>query len=336
MQIRNNVRERRRERIAQIIGQHSAERDKVPEAISEEPRMRLLIDEEPSLPAAETSRGETIAPRAPSPPEILRYPSKRTEFESNSLREADPELWWKEREKRLKSGETPGWQGLKGIPSSSSGSDQTPGGFNPHRLARGLTLRFVMAALVLAGMWGWLKLELPGSAQARVWMVRSVTQDMDFRAIEAWYGDTFGGNPSFFSFNRREPDTREVSASLSPSETAVPVQGKIVQSYADNGTGIKLSAPGGSQISAIYKGRVQQVTQDPDRGVTIIVQHPNRVLSVYGGLGKSSVKPNDWVEIGQRLGQLDDSKDVLTEGVLYFAVQRNGSTIDPAEVVSFD
>ncbi|TVY04061.1 M23 family metallopeptidase [Cohnella terricola] len=336
MQIRNNVRERRRERIAQLIGQQSVERNNVPDTIGEEPRLHLLKDEEPSLPAAETSRVESIAPRTPSPPDNLRYPSQRLEFESNSLRESDPELWWKEREKRLKAGETPGWQGLKGIPPTSSRSNQSTGGFNQHRFVHGLTLRFVLAALMLAGMWGWLKLELPGSAQARLWMVRSVTQDMDFQAIEAWYGDTFGGNPAFFSFNRREPDTRLVSASLSPSETAVPVRGKIVQSYAENGTGIKLSAPGGSGISAIYKGRVQQVTQDPDGGVTIIVQHPNRVLSVYGGLGKSSVKPNDWVEIGQQLGQLDRSKDVLSEGVLYFAVQRNGSTINPAEVVSFD
>jgi stage IV sporulation protein FA len=65
------------------------------------------------------------------------------------------------------------------------------------------------------------------------------------------------------------------------------------------------------------------------------VQHLNHILSVYGNLEKASVKPNDWVETGHLLGQLPASGNGA-QAVLYFAVQQNGKTIDPASVVSFD
>ncbi len=315
MQIRNNVRERRRERIEQLIGQNAREEAKRSERVIEAAPGPTSLNSNPENLKAETTRSGSSKP----------HPYGE---------EPDPELWWKEREKRLKSGES-GWHGLKGIPPASTGRIDNPTrNFDLNQLIRGFMIRLAFSGLLFAAVWGWFKLEMPGSADARNWMVSSVTRDMDFQAIEAWYGETFRGSPSFFPFTQDGTDTKEVSALLNPEQTAAPIQGNLVQSFAQNGTGVKIAASVGSDVLAIFTGRVQQVTKDQNGGVTILVQHQNRILTVYGNLEKSVVKPNDWVETGQQLGQLATSGG--DEGVLYFAVQQNGKTLDPADVVSID
>jgi stage IV sporulation protein FA len=314
MQIRDSVRERRRERIQQLIGEHAKE-----EATKSTERF-IAHTAEPERSKAEFSRLDTAQPPTLS-----------------AITESDPELWWKEREKRLKAGNG-GWQGLKGLPGIPPAPPvrtvNSIHKFDFNKFMRGFSWRLVCSAVLFAAIWGWFKLEMPGSVETRKWMVYTVTRDMDFKSIEAWYGNTFGGSPSFLPFNQGKTDTKEVSLLLSPEETVIPVQGRVVQSFAQSQTGVEIAATGSSNVLSIFTGRVQQVTNDQDGGVTILVLHPNRILTVYGGLEKSIVKPNDWVKTGQTLGQLKMSGD--SEGVLYFAVQQNGKTLDPADVVSFD
>ncbi|RKP54248.1 M23 family metallopeptidase [Cohnella endophytica] len=364
MPIRNNVRERRRERIQQLLEQHAAANTKRAELIGDNDRG---TDKSPLTPSRTTNDDLIVVPpktltQQPLPQQLrsAQHPSQTTQTrmqlpiapsiprgvanvkipEPGSPADvSDPELWWKEREKQLKSGTPAGWQGLKGLSPTSNPSNREgsySSNSNWSKLIQGLTLRTVFALIFFAGAWGWMKLELPGSAEAHEWLVSSVTRDMDFQAIEAWYGSTFGGSPTFFPFKGEEPDTRAVTALLNPTDTSLPVKGKLVQSYAQNGTGVRVAASGGSDVVAIYTGRVQQVSTDQDGGMTIIVQHQNHYVTVYGNLAKSDVKANDWVEKGQTLGKLHSSEGAQEEGVLYFAVQQNGKALDPADVVSFD
>ncbi|MCD9022709.1 M23 family metallopeptidase [Cohnella silvisoli] len=340
MQIRDNVRERRRERIQQLIGQRASEEPAKAEVNTQETSGTDRIqagfprfDSNPVQPKAETFRSDYSNVLPPKAETQRQSPNPAIPPLAPA---ADPELWWKEREKQLKSGHG-GWQGVKGLsPTSSNRVDDPTRSFDFAKLIRGFIFRLVVSGLLFAAAWGWLKLELPGSGEARNWMVSSVTRDMDFQAIEAWYGETFGGTPSFLPFNRNGTDTKEVSALLTPKQTAIPVHGRLVQSFAQNRAGVKVAAKGGSDVFVMYTGRVQQVTEDQDGGMTILVQHENGILTVYGNLEKALVKPNDWVETGQQLGQLPATGGGGEEAVLYFAVQQNGKTLDPAGVVSFD
>ncbi len=335
MHIRDNVRERRRERIAQLMERQTAELRTIAPAVpprdESEPKPVSVPQDDSRL----ANKGEEQAPPAFDP---LRFdPAKEPLRQKSGLSDPDPELWWREREKRLKAGQVPGWQGLKGIPPTSApaggGSSEEP---RSGSFLRGAGIRLIVSAVALAGFWGWMKLDMPGSSQARDWMVSSVTRDMDFRAIEAWYGDTFGGSPTFLPFGRTEPKTLEATALLDPSVTSAPIRGKIVQTYAENGKGVRVAASGDGEVYAVFTGKVQQVTRDSSGGVTILVQHQNRVLTVYGGLAAATVKPNDWVETGQSIGRLESAADGQSEAVLYFAVQHDGNVLDPAEVVTFD
>ncbi|WP_373228539.1 peptidoglycan DD-metalloendopeptidase family protein [Cohnella sp.] len=347
MQTRENVRERRRERIQQIMEEQSREDIAKSHHISAGVstigstqglpntgrRTAEVIRSEPDF--ADVIELKEVEGQKAQPFGVAKATRHQPPSSLVSIsQDPDPELWWKEREKRAKESHG-NWQGLKGIPSTSEVPQaHTTRMFDFNKFMRGFTWRMVCAALLFSAVWGWFRLQLPGSDEAHKWMVSSVTRDMDFEAIEAWYGETFGGSPTFFPFNQDKSDTEAVTARITPQETKVPVVGRVIQSFAQSGAGVKVAAQGGSNVVSIFTGRVQQVTQDQDGGITILVQHPNRILTVYGSLGNAVVKTNDWVETGQILGQLEAFGD--REGVLYFAVQENGKTLDPAEVVTFD
>lgn len=249
----------------------------------------------------------------------------------------DPELWWKEREKRRRS-DAPRWQGLEPLPRTS----RAPGDDRPHRggglaaLLRGFGLRLIASALLFGAAWGWFELRLPGGEQSRDWLVTAVTQDMNFKAIEAWYDDNFAGAPSLFSFRRNDPDIREVAAILRPEQISPPVRGRLIESFADNGDGVIVAAPASSSVVAVYTGRVVQIDTDARTGVTVVVQHEGRIMTVYGRLVQASVRLNEWVETGRKLGELRTGGADGGEAELYFAIQQNGRTLDPADVVAFD
>lgn len=302
MQTRNNVRDRRRERIQQLMTEMQAIEDSIQEDNDQQAQSSI----------------QTVSPIMP-------------------VSGPDPELWWKEKQRSLNY-EASNWAGIKGLRPTSRAPDRghAPGGSGLSPWARGMMARIVISGLLFAGVWGWMKFELPGSAQAREWMIDSVTNDMDFVAIEAWYSDTFGGSPSFLPFSEKGGETKEVAAALNPEDTVLPVQGRIVQTYDQNGNGVQVAAPGGSDIVAVYAGRVIQVQAGGENGLTILVQHPNRILSVYGNLQRASVKENDWVETGDKLGELRVAAEAGGESKLYFAVQQNGKKLNPTEVVSFD
>jgi|HigsolmetaGSP12D_1036236.scaffolds.fasta_scaffold00336_12 stage IV sporulation protein FA len=317
MEVRKNVRQRRRARIRQLTGLKSDSWWQHPAGlpIAEE----LGREPDPSAPDPPQAEG-------PQPPaEALR------QAESPRREMNDPEQWWKERQRQLAGGRT--W----GVPGRGSDDGLPPLWPESFRaFARGTAIRCAIALLLLAAAWGGLSLNVPGSDRFRLWAVQAVTQDMDFSAVEAWYARTFGGSPSFLPVFRHSSDAKSVSADWDRETTVSPVAGRIVQSFAQSGTGVRLAAPSGSVVRAVHAGRVMQVTGSGPEGSTVLVQHANRVVTIYGNVDQAEVKPNDWVEAGQALGRVRGAGDGRGEGTLYFAVKQNGKTLDPADVIAFD
>lgn len=337
MAIRDNVRQRRRERIQQIVSQ--AEKDIPVAALSEREKERS------ELPAATSDRdvrhvgttpvatGDHGVRHVVATPAANEYRGVRpfAGTPATNVPEADPELWWKNRQREQQS---------RGRLSPSSPDDERSYG---ERLLQGFAVRLLMAALMFGACWGYLRSDLPGSRDARLWTIDAVTQDMDFAAIEAWYGDTFGGSPAFLPSFTISGVSREASAGWNRDATVRPVAGRLLQSFTVNKTGVRFAAAQGETISAVHAGRVTQVTREASGDATVLIQHPNHVMTIYGNVTDVVVKPNDWVQAGQKLGHIG-SPAVGTapaglandEGALYFAVMRKGETLDPAEVIPFD
>jgi len=258
------------------------------------------------------------------------------------LREPDPEKWWKARQKLIRNLEgsfRAGWGG--GTAHDSSRDDdallyhfESGGGWS--RFVSGFLLRLALAAACFSAAWIWFHSDLPYSKEARDWTARAVTQDMDFQAVQAWYARHFGGSPSFLPMFREHNEAHEVFGGWKRSEAVLPVQGRIVQSYEQDGSGVRIAAPGDSRVKAVYSGRVLQVETDEDGKATVLIQHAGKIVTVYGNLLYPEVRAGDWVEAGDVLGSIPPPQDARGESLLYFAVRQNGKAIDPAEVVPFD
>lgn len=75
--------------------------------------------------------------------------------------------------------------------------------------------------------------------------------------------------------------------------------------------GVDLKLPTGTPIGAMADGSVHVVHSDDRLGLFVVVQHRHpqegTLFSVYGHLGKTFVKPGQWVDAGDRIGTVGTS-----------------------------
>ena len=320
MQIRDNIRRRRQERIVQLLGRRAD--DLPPESRPDPARQALPPHARPDRqPSAAVPPSSPVAPAAP--PAAGANP--------------DPELWWKEQQRRLNRTK-PTWQGADNLNTASApASPPVARRTLLSRLAAGLAVRTVIAAVLFGAVWLWFQSDLPGNRAVRDWTTNAVTRDMDFQAAEAWYSRNFGGSPSFLPvFRGSRNEAQAVSGEWKRSEAVPPVAGRIVQTFAQDGSGIRMAAAAGTEVLAASAGRVMSVTTDGEGRATIRIRHAGRIETEYGNVSQPAVRPDDWVLAGQRLGIVPAPKDKVGESLLYFAVRKDDQTVDPAEVVPFD
>jgi stage IV sporulation protein FA len=203
------------------------------------------------------------------------------------------------------------------------------------RLLRGLAMRTLWALALFGAAWGWLRHELPGGEPARRWLSVALHEEMDVEEMRAWYEATFAGSPAFLPlFRDKSPD--DAQTVWGGSGTVPPVEGRMVRTFAQNGNGVRFAAPAASPVRAVYAGLVMQVVQSGDGFATILIRHPNHVVTVYGQVDTPTVRANDWVEAGQTIGRLASDEGGEAEAFLDFAVRQNGRTLDPAAVIPLD
>lgn len=328
MQIRDNVRRRRQERIVQLLGRRpedppeAGHRDAPASGGRTSGKPDETRDDAQGNARADKLKFADLVP-APTP---LPDP------------DSDPELWWKQQQRRLNRAQ-PMWQGAAGL-SSSPATPPRPasGGSALSRLAGGLAVRAAIAAVLFGAAYLWFQSDWPGSEAARGWTADAVTRDMDFQTIEAWYGRHFGGSPSFLPVFRNggKGEAQAVSGAWKRSEAVPPAAGRIVQTFEQDGAGIRIAAAAGSDVSAAYEGRVMSVATGSDGRATILIRHAGKTVTTYGNVARPVVRSDDWVQAGQRLGAVPAPKDEGGESLLYFSVERDDRAIDPAEVVPLD
>lgn len=362
MGIRSNVRRRRRRRIEELLSGNVAGRERTGGDLTGADAVRGGLAEESDLrggyPVWEKDAregyetGGTEAQGRPDEPKPYGGPPEQPAAapgrifrgsanhggSANLEREQDPEKWWKAQQKlNRKLGAT--WR-TGAAPNRSRDEDallyryETGGRWS--RFMSGFLLRLALAAALFSAAWIWFRSDLPYSREVRDWTAQAVTQDMDFQAVQAWYEQTFSGSPSFLPMFRSQDEAKEVFGGWKRSEAVLPVQGRVVQSYGQDGSGVRIAAPGDSRVKAVYAGRVMQVETDADGKATVLIQHAGKIVTIYGNLLYPEVRAGDWVEAGDVLGSIPPPQDARGESLLYFAVRQNGKTIDPAEVVPFD
>jgi septal ring factor EnvC (AmiA/AmiB activator) len=121
-----------------------------------------------------------------------------------------------------------------------------------------------------------------------------------------------------------------------------PVEGKVIEhfgrqrnpkfaTYTTN-SGLKIEAAPGTQVHAVFQGTVLFSQWFKGYGNLIILDHGNRVFSLYGNLKQSGVAVGDRIAAGQAIagvGESEDAQASASSGYLYFEVRHDNRPEDP-------
>ena len=130
------------------------------------------------------------------------------------------------------------------------------------------------------------------------------------------------------------PATPAPGAAQPPATLAWPVNGPVRRGFAPRGAasvhdGIDVTAAAGTAVRASAAGRVIFAGQGPrEYGLTVIVHHGQRWTTVYGFLGRVTVKEGDRVAAGERIG-LAGQTGLAKGPELHFEVRRAREALDP-------
>ena len=119
---------------------------------------------------------------------------------------------------------------------------------------------------------------------------------------------------------------------------AWPVDGAVIESFGRQrnakfstytmNNGLKIGAAPRSPVLAVFQGTVLFSQWFKGYGNLIILDHGNRVFSLYGNIVAPSVAVGDRITTGQPIAGVGDSEDAQS-GYLYFEIRQDNRPEDP-------
>lgn len=110
-----------------------------------------------------------------------------------------------------------------------------------------------------------------------------------------------------------------------------PLLKKFGQARADGSlrwNGVLLGAPAGSEVRAVYHGRVVFSDWLAGMGLLTIVEHDGGYMSLYGHNQDLLKEVGEWVAPGEAIAHVGDSGGQANAG-LYFEIRKDGQPVDP-------
>jgi len=239
-------------------------------------------------------------------------PEWYAELEHERLLREDPEYQWKYK-----------YNSERWRPAS-------PGG---PRLIR---LQAALSAVAFAAVWAVFQWNHPAAAQAQSFVRSALSEDMRFDDAYAWVQERIGGIPTFLPALERAP-AEAATAQAGVSRTYItPVTGTVAEPFGGlhSGAGVVVRATSGAVVS-MDTGLVVFAGETLETGQTVVVRHPNGVETVYGYLGEIVVAKDEWVEAGAAVGHARPAESGENGSLVYFAVKKGNSFVDPTDVVAF-
>jgi murein hydrolase activator len=117
-----------------------------------------------------------------------------------------------------------------------------------------------------------------------------------------------------------------------------PIEGKVLERFGKQRNpkfatvtmhnGLKIEAVPGTLVRAVFQGTVLFSQWFKGYGNLIILDHGNRVFSLYGNLKTPGVAVGDRITTGQTIAGVGESEDA-TSGYLYFEIREDNQPQDP-------
>ena len=155
-----------------------------------------------------------------------------------------------------------------------------------------------------------------------------------------YYGDRW--NNEHVRINSDPKPTGTVTLNLTPKGTTgfvMPVCGKVLSEFGmRNGrahTGIDLKMNKGEPVYCAFDGMVRMAKDYGSYGKVVVVRHDNGLETLYSHLNSISVKLNQRVKAGARIGGGGSTGNATTVH-LHFEIRFKGEPLNPRLVVDFE
>lgn len=134
------------------------------------------------------------------------------------------------------------------------------------------------------------------------------------------------------------------SVKASSGQFSWPVKGQILKKFhssdpaggekgQEKSQGINIAAPRRAPVKAAAEGKVRHAgNQIKGLGNMIVVEHPDKMLTIYAHLEEMLVKKGDTVSSGQKIATVGNTGSVRATQ-LYFQVRKDGIPVDPLTVL---
>lgn len=119
---------------------------------------------------------------------------------------------------------------------------------------------------------------------------------------------------------------------------AWPVEGTVLEQFGPKrstrfatvtmSNGLKIAAAAGTEVRSVYEGTVVFAQWFKGYGNLLIVDHGNRIFSLYGNTRNSTVNVGDKIGPGHLIGQVAEN-DEATSGYLYFEIREDNKPVNP-------
>lgn len=249
---------------------------------------------------------------------------------------ADPELEWKRNPNPWERwGDNAGRSGSlgRGVGLREQYETEPPYPQRGRHFRKQFMRKLVIAGVLFIAVWGIFQWRHPWSAKAQTVVKEALTEEMDFAVVAGWYRSVFAGAPSFIPiFKDSNEEAIGVDGKLKTTIVSPLEGGVLLRTFAELLNGIELAGDSGAQVVASERGRVVMVSRAGD---SVLLQHAGSRMTIYGKLGSSDVKVDDWVEAGDVIGVLKEAPEG-GHSPLYFAVKQDNQYVDPVGVIPLD
>ena len=114
-----------------------------------------------------------------------------------------------------------------------------------------------------------------------------------------------------------------------------PLKGYLTENYSTFHSSVDIAAKKGQKIKATYSGYVIYTGWSKDAGYTLIIQHPNNILSVYKHCETILVKTTQKVSLKQEIATVGNTGELSTGYHLHFELWHRGKPINPQKYIRF-
>ncbi|MGQ9618617.1 MAG: murein hydrolase activator EnvC family protein [Candidatus Aminicenantia bacterium] len=128
-----------------------------------------------------------------------------------------------------------------------------------------------------------------------------------------------------------------ISIEEKKGELPWPLEGQIIQRFGlvknkkyntvVKNNGIVIS-PKTDEVKAIWWGKVIFADYFEGYGNVVIIEHQDRIYSIYGYLGTIFVKKGEQINTGQPIAKVGSS-GLVAEGAIYFEIREGNDPEDP-------